>query len=469
MDVDRVAVIGAGPCGIGAAKYLIAERKFSNITIFEQRDVPGGLWNYTGDEGVTNTLEIPRPTPSQEPQQPSNGKFISPVYDSLETNIPKSLMQFTEFAFPEEKALFPAHADVKDYLHEYAEELRPFTRFRSTVLDVSLVNEPKKKWKVTWRNLESGLDENAFFDAVVVANGHYNDPYLPALPGLDEWKEKYPGSITHSSTYRRPGDFAGKKVIVVGNSASGIDIALQISKVSKGPVLISERTPSTLSPEQLKFAKDLPEIRLLDAENARVQFTNGLEEFDIDHILFCTGYHCSLPFLSSLQPAIVTDGVRPHHLYRHLLYTPEPTLALIGFPQRVVPFPLSQAQGAWVARVFSGRVTLPPRSEMEQWIEEWTAIRGSGKGFSTLSFPLDAEYINSLSELSSQAVLKEGLENDGRGKRPPFWDEKQKWVREQFPLIKSASLALGSRRSEVRTLEDLGFDYQNNKKQTANL
>ncbi|KAJ5970994.1 uncharacterized protein N7479_000912 [Penicillium vulpinum] len=463
MEVERVAVIGAGPCGLGVAKYLLAEQKFKSIAIFEQRDQPGGVWNYTGDEGInsTSTSALARPKPSQEPQQPVGGTFASPVYDSLETNIPKSMMQFADYSFSADTALFPTHAVVKNYLHRYAEELLPYIRLQSLVLDVSLSKKnPKPEWTITWRDLKTNEILVKQFDAVLVANGHHNDPYIPNITGLAEWGRAYPGSIIHSSSYRRAGSFSNKKVIVVGHSASGIDIANQIGRVSKHPLLISERTATTLSPEQVTISKSLPEISLLSIGERCVQFADGHEERDVDHIVFCTGYHFSIPFLSGVQPHIVTDGVRPHHLYQHVFYSKEPTLALIGFPQRIVPFPFSQAQGAWVARVLSGRLSLPSQVEMERWIGAWTVTRGEGRSFNTFGFPLDADYINSLYELSSYAARVDGLDNDGHGKRPPFWGEKEKWTRARVPLIKKASQALGTRRGEIKTLEELGFNFE---------
>ncbi|KAJ5639658.1 uncharacterized protein N7484_007520 [Penicillium longicatenatum] len=466
MDIERIAIIGAGACGVGAAKQVqmrpYSERKFQTITIFEQRDHPGGVWNYTGNKGTgENITTIAHPTPSSVPQQPIDGTFISPVYDSLETNIPSSMMQFCDFPFPDGTALFPSHTVVKDYLHKYAEELRDIIKFQSLVLDISVsARQPRTEWTVAWRDLQTNQVSNAKFDAVIVANGHHNDPYVPVIPGLAEWDQMHPGSIIHSSLYRRADSFINKKVIVVGHSASGIDIASQIGEVSQHPLLISERTKTTLSPEKAAVARSLPEIMLLDPKNRRVLFANDHEEQDVDHIVFCTGYHFSLPFLSTLQPSIITDGQRPHNLYQHVFYISEPTLALIGFQQRIVPFVISQAQGAWVARVFSGRLNLPSYAEMQRWIEEWKAKRGEGRMFNVLGFPLDAEYINSLHDKSSAAVHRDGLEKHGSGKQPPFWGDKERWTRERVPLIKKASQALGSRRKGITTLEELGFKFE---------
>jgi len=37
FNVKRVAIIGAGPSGLAVAKYLLAEKSFDKIDIFEQQ------------------------------------------------------------------------------------------------------------------------------------------------------------------------------------------------------------------------------------------------------------------------------------------------------------------------------------------------------------------------------------------------------------------------------------------------
>jgi hypothetical protein len=58
------------------------------------------------------------------------------------------------------------------------------------------------------------------------------------------------------------------------------------------------------------------------------------------------------------------------------------------------------------------------------------------------------------------AVPKEGLENDRKGKLPPVWGEWAFWCRENFPAIRRAFTALGEKRKGVRTLEELGFSFE---------
>jgi cation diffusion facilitator CzcD-associated flavoprotein CzcO len=65
-------------------------------------------------------------------------------------------------------------------------------------------------WKVTVRDLVTKNTSTQHFDAVVVANGHYSDPYVPDIPGIEQWNKAYPGAITHSKFYRRPGEYRDK-------------------------------------------------------------------------------------------------------------------------------------------------------------------------------------------------------------------------------------------------------------------
>ncbi|KAF7568112.1 TrkA, flavoprotein involved in K+ transport [Pyrenophora tritici-repentis] len=124
-----VAVVGAGPSGVIAAKYLRAEKAFDKIDLFEQRSQAGGIWTYTGDQRDENLFSIPQENPEPGVQEPEwkpkdtissennhtnsiNGtskvpSFLSPMYEQLETNIPRGLMGFQDLDWPSDSQLFP--------------------------------------------------------------------------------------------------------------------------------------------------------------------------------------------------------------------------------------------------------------------------------------------------------------------------------------------------------------------------
>ncbi|KAH7269436.1 uncharacterized protein BKA55DRAFT_495639 [Fusarium redolens] len=470
LDVRRIAIIGAGPSGLAAARYLLAEKKFSKIRVFEQRATPGGVWNYTPlarEQGFS----VPRTQPSFTPDQAfwpnDNGdvEFMSPIYDLLETNIPHSLMRYSDKEFPQGSSLFPRHSIVLQYLKDYAQEINPHISYQTQVLNVEKPDPNRSQpWTVEVLDLKTNKVTKDEYDAVVVASGHYNDPFIPDIPGLVGFDKAYPGAISHSKFYRRPNDFKDKKVIVVGNSASGVDVSAQLSTVAKQPIFVSEKEkPTVIPPAKEPWAAGVPEIVEFLPSQRGVRFANGQVENNVDAVLFCTGFHYSYPFLKSLDPTVVVpSGGHAAHLWEQILYTADPTLSFLSVPQRIVPFPIAEAQSALIARFWSGRLNPPSKAAMEAWVQEQHEKKGEGKAIHVMAFPEDVDYINRLYELSKTATkaLELGLENDGEGKRPPYWGLDKRWVRERVPKIKLASRAAGDKRHELRTLEDLGFDYE---------
>lgn len=48
------------------------------------------------------------------------------------------------------------------------------------------------------------------FDGVVVASGHFNVPWIPAMEGLEAFERTRPGSVLHSKMFRGRDAFRGK-------------------------------------------------------------------------------------------------------------------------------------------------------------------------------------------------------------------------------------------------------------------
>ncbi|MCJ1417702.1 hypothetical protein MMC32_004047 [Xylographa parallela] len=462
--IRRVAIIGGGPAGVAAAKYLIAEQHFEKIDIYEQQATTGGAWNYS-ERSVEDTIDVPQTNPDQPLDQPSwrtNGKvsvpvFTSPMYDRLETNIPKPLMSYSDTPFPHDCQLFPHRDVVTDYLERYAAEVKPLIQFQTQVIDVRLQNPHATHdvWTVRSENLTSGQQSTACYDAVIVSSGHYTIPFIPSVPGMKEWNHAYPSTISHSKFFRKPEDFVNKKVLVVGNAASGVDIAAQIVSYCTPPLLISSRSESFLL-SSATGREELPEITEFISPSVRdraVRFSDGRVESDITAIVYCTGYLYSYPFLPSLRPHLISDGLRVQNLFQHIFYIEHPSLAFLTLPMRILPFPLCEAQAAVIARVWSTRLQLPSATRMHEWEAGVIDEKGAGKGFHVQNFPEDFDYHNFLYDWAAQTDSK-------IGKMPHRWNERERWLREKFPAIKKAFADRGEARHGVTTVEELGFDYE---------
>ncbi|PWY86437.1 FAD/NAD(P)-binding domain-containing protein [Aspergillus sclerotioniger CBS 115572] len=478
--IRRIAVVGAGPSGLAAVKYLLAEKCFERVDVFEKRSSAGGVWNYCPGPLKENlTTTVPQLDPNQPLEEPlwypTGGQakplepvFVSPLYKTLDTNIPKELMGYSDKSFEPDSQVFPKHSAVKKYLEEYAEDIKNVINFETQVVDVRKTGSTADPWSLTTKNLREGVQKTHSYDAVVVASGHFDVPFTPDIPGVQDWNTAYPGVISHSRLFDSAEPFRDKKVIVVGTSASGLDIGNQINEVCKGKVLVSQRTESTLHPStplDKVYHPQIVEFLPPGTYTRAVRFANGHIEQKIDAIVFCTGYLYSFPFLSSLDPPLITDGRRTLNVYQHLFYIYDPTLVLPVLPQRVIPLPLSENQAAVFARVWSGRLQLPSQDEMKAW-HDWTvAEKGNGTPFHLLPFPLDADYMNFLHDWSAKAAPLQGLENNGNGKQCNYWGERQCWIRARLPDIKRAFLQKGPERGSIKSLEQLGFDFDQWKKE----
>ena len=459
-------------CADNGNRYLLQEKYFEQIDVFEQRSSVGGAWNYSPSStkiGLTTSVPHVNPhEPAEKPiwiQQPGGNQeavFVSPLYEKLETNIPKELMRYSDKPFPADTQLFPKHSAVKQYLEEYAEEVKSHIHFETQVVDVTVKDSKLSTWNLITTDLHTGDETTRTYDAIVVASGHYTVPHVPEIQGIEAWNNAYPGIISHSKYYNTPESFRDKKVLIVGSSASGLDIGGQINEVSKGSILVSQRAESYLAASAPGDKLIFPEIvEFLPAATHKraIKFADGRVEDEVDAVVFCTGYFYSYPFLSSLQPAAVTHGWRAMNIYQQMFYIDHPTLVFPALAQRVIPFPIAENQAAVFARVWSSRLQLPSKADMHDWEAAEVNLKGDGKGFHLMHFPADADYLNFLYNWAAKAQERPGLDNDGQGKLGTCWGEKERWMRSKFPEIRRAFVQKGAQRSEIRTLAEVGFDF----------
>ena len=181
-----------------------------------------------------------------------------------------------------------------------------------------------------------------------------------------------------------------------------------------------------------------------------VRFANGRIEKDIEAIVYCTGYLFSYPQFETLHPQLVTNGERVRGLYQQLFNIRHPALAFPALSYKIVPFPITDVQGAAMARVWANRLTLPSEQDMTLAEEKQVEELGDGRKFHVLGYPKDAEYINGMHDWVMTARA-------GPGREPVCWEERELWMRENDLAMRKKFVKMGSR---AKTMEELGFHYE---------
>lgn len=346
--LQRVAVIGAGAAGLCAARHILSRLNvFTPPVVFELTDKVGGTWCY--DERVTY----------------DNGRPVhSSMYRDLRTNLPKEVMMFPDFPFDPKLNSFLPHQEIQRYLESYCQShnIRPHIRFNTVVENVKPVvlategKEARTTWEVTTSD-SSGDEKTETFDAVFVCSGHYSDPHIPDIPGI----EKFKGKVLHSHSYRYAEPFAGQSVVVLGAKASGLDISIELAKVGAQVTLSHGRDRFTFPlPSGIRQSSPVVAIE----ENGLIRFQDSSVDA-ADVLMFCTGYNFKFPYLDAAQLGLEIQDYLVSPLYEFMMPPAFPSLFFIGMCKMICPFPNFHCQVQFALAVLDGSVTLPSVTQMQ--------------------------------------------------------------------------------------------------------
>lgn len=396
IDLEkRVIVIGAGPSGLAAARWL-RDYGFTPI-IIEATNQIGGLWHYG-------------------------------TWPSMRTNLSKFSL-FSDLQLPMDAPIFLSPEQMLNYLNQYA---FMFSLHAHTIFDTrvtSVTKDKEDRWHVTVQEKDQ-TQTTIECPYVVVASGFFADPFIPQLPNRDIFE----GKIWHSNDYKNLSseEFNGKHIAVVGGSFSATDIIPELIKqgarvthIVQHPYWILPRTINGLPldlflasykrhnrqspneqiiktqddnlranqylaqfcPQQTELSHPLyinpnseqpPHVAISDhylnhiGDNLEIikgrisaLNTNGYEingtQRATDAILFCTGYKPNLRFLSPqiLQALFAdpNDMINPYLLYKGTL---SPTIANMGFVgmYKGPYFTIMELQARLLAMLFAGQLSI---------------------------------------------------------------------------------------------------------------
>jgi hypothetical protein len=373
-----VAVIGAGPSGLAAAKHSL-EAGF-DVTVFEASDRLGGQWYTTAAH--------------------------SGVWPGMRTNTSRAMTAFSDFPAPGEHPLHPAAEQIRAYLEAYADAFGVAGRIRFG----TRIEDVRPGWTV----------DGEPFDAVVVGSGRFRKPQIP--PGLDGFR----GELMHAFDYPGAEPLRDRATLVYGNGISGLEIASDLAPFA--PVVSAFRKPRyviqkvvdgvssdwqwytlfgalerralaagewgrrqrdrilRVAGDPAAFGAPAPDEDLLVAgvslcqdylaqvrdgsiacrpaiasiEGTDVTFTDGSMQ-SVEVIVCATGYDVDIPYLTALGPELA--------LYHRTFHPDLPGLGVIGqFLAQGPYFPLLELQARWIVAVLAGAVELPDARVMRHVI-----------------------------------------------------------------------------------------------------
>jgi len=212
---ERVAVLGAGVSGLQSVRALRA--KGFDVTAYDPNPSVGGLWRQN--------------------------------YLSYGVQVPKQLYEFPDLEFSEvEVGQFPSGAEVQKYVERYVDH---FNLGDSIALNTSVTKVTQNEdgsWSVKIKT-KDGKEEDNQFDKIVVATGLYSSKN-PSLPGWasGETAADFNGEILHTSQVLQAEQIAGKKVVVVGNGKSAVDLAVASSNAGADSVTLLSRNAHWATP-----------------------------------------------------------------------------------------------------------------------------------------------------------------------------------------------------------------------------
>ncbi|KAL1891529.1 hypothetical protein Sste5346_007621 [Sporothrix stenoceras] len=460
---SRVAVIGAGPSGIAAARALRDEGNIEMIRVFERKPTVGGMWVYEPEpeqfQSTTLTVadvQLPIPeglspdTPvTTLPAARDRPGTIGAAYDGLDTNAGARTMAFTytplpvansvvsERRFGKNNSTRPRHA-VLSYLEELAQPVLDYVVFSTHV--EAIEKRTDGTWLLTARRETDTNDiwTQQVFDAVVVASGHFNVASVPRIDGLVEAAAALPTAFEHSKSFRHTESYQDKRVVVVGGGISAADLMEDLHTVVQAPLYVSRRGNVGFleSAWNLPNVEQRPTISRIRVEGTdgrptlAVDFSDGTTLTGIDRVLFATGYRLAYPFLPFSE-----GGVTPHNrlagFYQHVFCMEDPSLAVIGQVRAAISLRVYEFQAVAVARFLAGHAAgqLPPVKDQRKWETDRLAYKGSSELFHEVK-PDFVEYYGWLRDFAGPPI--EATRRTGAYELPEF---EEWWVDSDIEVL----------------------------------
>ncbi|KAE8418416.1 hypothetical protein BDV36DRAFT_283037 [Aspergillus pseudocaelatus] len=240
----RVITIGAGFSGLLMA-HKIQHRfpeleEFVTHKIFEMRSDIGGTW-------LVNT------------------------YPGVQCDVPAHIYAFPFDPNPNWTKFYSSGPEIQEYIKATAEK---WNLTRDVHLNTRVVGarwlENDGVWKVTVEH--DGVQRVEYAEIVISGQGVLCHPSWPSIPGL---REDFKGKIVHSAQWDHEFDYSHKRIAVIGNGSSGIQITPQMAKLPGTEVVNYMRSAAWIYyrvPPSKHLGRDTDEVNPVYSEEDKKKF-----------------------------------------------------------------------------------------------------------------------------------------------------------------------------------------------------
>lgn len=209
----RFIIIGAGMAGM-LAGIRLKERGDADFIIYEKGDDVGGTWRENH-------------------------------YPGLACDTPAHSYTYSFATNPNWSAFYAPGPEIRAYFEDVAEryDLRKQIVFNA---EISACRFAGGRWYVTTTDAREDVA-----DVIVASTGVLHHPSMPDIAGLSDFQ----GSCFHSARWDHSIGLEGKRVGVIGNGSTGVQIVSALSKVV-GKLVHFQRSPQWIMPcPDLKYTE----------------------------------------------------------------------------------------------------------------------------------------------------------------------------------------------------------------------
>ncbi|KAL4865917.1 hypothetical protein BDV12DRAFT_199685 [Aspergillus spectabilis] len=241
----RIITIGAGFSGLLMAHKI--QHRFSELEeyvthkIFEMRSDIGGTW-------LVNN------------------------YPGVQCDVPAHIYAFPFDPNPNWTKFYSSGPEIQAYIKS---TVAKWSLDRDIHLNTKVTaarwNESEGVWKVTVSH--NGISRDEYCEILISGQGVLCHPSWPSIPGLQDFQ----GKIVHSAEWDHDFDYSGKKIAVIGNGSSGIQITPQMAKLPGTTVVNYMRSAAWIYyrvPPSKHLGRDTDEVNPAYSEEDKERFSD---------------------------------------------------------------------------------------------------------------------------------------------------------------------------------------------------